>query len=290
MGLKKKLASREFAVLAEMETPRGVDISELVVNAQRLKGRVDAVVVPDMDYGAMRLSALAGAALMQQQGFEAVMHVYARDRNQLALQGDLLGAYVLGVRNAIVVSGEPISHCDHRKAKPVDDLDEVAILRMIRRLQEGQDLAGFELKGSPVFTVGCTLPACADRNQFDAALEQVRPKVAAGADYVVMAPVFDLEQALWQLDRAKKLGVPVVPTVLLLKSVGMARYMAVNEPGAKISEAMIARIRKAHDREEECLRISAEIVSGLKGAAPAVKLQALGWEHRLPAVLDLAGM
>ena len=72
--------------------------------------------------------------------------------------------------------------------------------------------------------------------------------------------------------------------------VGMARYMAVNEPGAKISEAMIARIRKAHDREEECLRISAEIVSGLKEAAPAVKLQALGWEHRLPAVLDLAGM
>jgi len=290
MNLRKKLTSGEFVLLAEMEPPRGVDISELVTSAQRLKGRVDAVVVPDMDYGAMRLSAVAGAALMQQQGLESVIHVYGRDRNQMALQGDLLGAFVLGIRNLIVVRGEEISHCDHRKARTVDDLDEIAILEMIRGLQQGLDLAGFELKGAPTFTTGCTLPACADEKAFDAALEQARQKVAAGAEYVVTAPVFDLDHGVSCVNRAKNLGVPVIPTVLLLKSVGMARYIAVNEPGAKVSEALIARIRKAHDREEECLRIAAEILSGFKGAARGVKLQALGWEHRLPAVLDLAGM
>lgn len=290
MSLNTKLTSGEFVVLAEMEPPRGVDISDLVANAQRLKGRIDAVVIPDMDYGAMRMSALAGAALMQQQGFESVMHVYGRDRNQMALQGDLLGAYVLGVRNVVVVCGEPISQCDHRKAKPVDDLDELSILQMIRGLNQGLDLAGFELKGSPAFTAGCTLPTCADEKAFAAALGQARKKVAAGAGYVVMAPMFDLEQALSHVDRIKELGVPVIPTVLILKSVGMARYIAVNEPGATISEAMIARIRKAHDREEECLRMAAEILSGFKGAAGGVKLQALGWEHRLPAVLNAAGM
>jgi 5,10-methylenetetrahydrofolate reductase len=290
MNLRKKLTAGEFVLLAEMETPRGVDISELLTSAQRLKGRVDAVVVPDMDYGAMRLSATAGAALMQQQGLEPIIHVYGRDRNQMALQGDLLGAYVLGIRNLLVVCGEEISHCDHRKAKPVDDLDEIAILEMIRGLQQGLDLAGFELKGAPTFTTGCTLPACADETAFDAALEQARQKVAAGAEYVVTAPVFDLDHGVSCVNRAKGLGVPVIPTVLLLKSVGMARYISVNEPGAKMSEALIARIRKAHDREEECLRIAAEILSGFKGAAQGVKLQALGWEHRLPAVLDLAGM
>lgn len=290
MSLNTKLTSGEFVVLAEMETPRGVDIAELVANAQRLKGRIDAVVIPDMDYGAMRMSALAGAALMQQQGFEAVMHVYGRDRNQMALQGDLLGAHVLGVRNVVVVCGEPINQCDHRKAKPVDDLDELSILQMIRSLNQGVDLAGFELKGPPAFTAGCTLPACADEKAFETALGQVRQKVAAGAGYVVMAPMFDPAQAVSRANRAKELGVPVIATVLLLKSVGMARYMAVNEPGAAISEAMIARIRKAHDREEECLRLAAEILSGLKDVVAGVKLQALGWEHRLPAVLDLAGM
>ncbi len=290
MNLKKKLTSGEFVLLAEMEPPRGVDISELVTSAQRLKGRVDAVVVPDMDCGAMRLSAVAGAALMQQQGIESVIHVYGRDRNQMALQGDLLGAYVLGVRNLIVVRGEEISLCDHRKAKAVDDLDETAILKMIQGLQEGLDLAGFELKGAPTFTTGCTLPACADEKAFDTALEQARHKVAAGAEYVVTAPMFDLDHALACVTRAQGLGVPVVPTVLLLKSVGMARYISVNDPGAKVSESLIARIRKAHDREEECLRIAAEILAGFKGAVRGVKLQALGWEHRLPAVLDLAGM
>ncbi|MBI5581699.1 MAG: methylenetetrahydrofolate reductase [Deltaproteobacteria bacterium] len=290
MNLKKKLKSGEFVVLAEMETPRGVDISELVGNAQRLKGRVDAVVVPDMDCGAMRLSALAGAALMQQQGIESVIHVYGRDRNQMALQSDLLGAYVLGVRNLVVVSGEGISQCDHRKAKAVDDLDEMSILQMIRCLQQGLDLAGFELKGTPAFTTGCTLPACADEKAFEAAIEQVRRKIAAGAEYVVTAPIFNFEHSISCLKRAMSLGVPVIPTVLLLKSVGMARYIAVNEPGSMLSEALIARIRKAPDREEECLRIAAEIVAGLKGVAQGIKIQALGWEHRLPAVLDLAGI
>jgi 5,10-methylenetetrahydrofolate reductase len=290
MNLKQKLASGEFIVLAEVETPRGVDISELVANAQRLKGRVDAVVVPDMDYGAMRLSALAGAALMQQQGLVPVVHVAGRDRNQMALQGDLLGAFVLGVRHLVVVPAEPISHCDHRKAKAVDDLDELSILQMIRNLQQGQDLAGFELKGAPAFTTGCTLPAPAEESAFDAALELARWKIDAGAEYLLAAPMFDARRAAARLEKAQRLGVPVIPTVLLLKSVGMARYIAVNEPGAMLSEALIARIRKAPDREEECLRIAAELVASFKGTAAGVKLQALGWEHRLPAVLDLAGI
>jgi methylenetetrahydrofolate reductase (NADPH) len=289
MNLKQKLASGEFLVLAEIETPRGVDISELISNAQRLKGRVDAVLIPDMDYGALRLSAYAAAALMHQQGIESVIHVYGRDRNQMALQGDLLGAFVLGLRNVIVVRGEGISHCDHRKAKAVDDLNELSILQMVRCLQQGLDLAGFELKGAPEFTVGCTLPPCED-DTFDAALEQTRVKVEAGAQFVVLPPVFDLEQAISRLKKIRVLGVPVVPTVLLLKSVGMARYIAVNEPAAKMSDALIARIRKAPDREGECLKIAAEAVAALRKVAQGVKVQALGWEHRLPAVLDEAGL
>jgi methylenetetrahydrofolate reductase (NADPH) len=289
MNLKKKLAVGEFVILAEMETPRGVDISDLISNAQRLKGRVDAVVIPDMDYGAMRLSAVAGAALMHQQGIESVIHVYGRDRNQMALQSDLVGAFVLGLRNLIVVRAEGIGHCDHRKAKPVDDLNELSIVQMVRCLQQGLDLAGFELKGAPEFTTGCTLPAC-EEEAFEAALERAHVLVAAGAQFVVTAPIFDTEHAISRLKKVRSLGVPVIPTVLLLKSVGMARYIAVNEPGSKISDALITRIRKAPDREEECLRIAADAVVALREVAQGVKLQALGWEHRLPAVLDRAGI
>jgi methylenetetrahydrofolate reductase (NADPH) len=99
MSFQKRLASGEFVVLAEMNTPKGVDISQLITNARRIKGRVDAVSVPDMDNGVMRMSALAGGVLMQQQGIEAIIHTYCRDRNRMALQGDLLAAHVLGIQN-----------------------------------------------------------------------------------------------------------------------------------------------------------------------------------------------
>jgi 5,10-methylenetetrahydrofolate reductase len=132
------------------------------------------------------------------------------------------------------------------------------------------------------------VPACPDERTLDAALELARRKVSAGAEYVIVDPVFDVDHGLARLKRAAELGVPVIATVLLLKSAGMARYISIHEPGAMVSEALISRIRKAQDREEECLRIAAELLVSFKTAA-GVKLQALGWEHRIPVVLDLAG-
>ena len=119
MSVKKKILSGDFVVIAEMNTPKGIDISELMTNSKRLKGRVDAVLIPDMDNGVMRMSCLAGASLMHQQGLETIVSVYGRDRNRMALQGDMLAAYVLGVENLLVVRGEEMADGDHRDAKPV---------------------------------------------------------------------------------------------------------------------------------------------------------------------------
>ncbi|MEE4164482.1 MAG: methylenetetrahydrofolate reductase, partial [Desulfocapsaceae bacterium] len=119
MSFRKRIAAGEFVVLAEMHTPKGVNISRLVNDARRIKGRVDAIVVPDMDNGIMRMSALAGGVLMQQQGVESIIHVYCRDRNRMALQGDLLAAHVLGIQNVLVTHSEDISQSDHRDAKEV---------------------------------------------------------------------------------------------------------------------------------------------------------------------------
>ncbi len=129
MSFQKRLAAKEFAVLAEMHTPKGINISRLINDARRLKGRVDAVVVPDMDNGIMRMSALAGGVLLQQQGVETIMHMYCRDRNRMALQGDALAAHVLGIQNIIVADSEDMSESDHSDAATVNDLDEVPAYR-----------------------------------------------------------------------------------------------------------------------------------------------------------------
>lgn len=288
MSFQKRLRSGEFVILAEINTPKGVNISELVTNARRIKDRVDAVVVPDMDNGVMRLSALGGGVLMHQQGIETIMHVYCRDRNRMALQGDILAAHVLGIQNLLVVEAEDISSSDHPNARPVNDLDAMGLLGAIRSLQDGVDMAGFELDGHPTFNVGCTIGPYAGEEDLEKAVALAKKKVALGAQFVISPPVFDLDRFASFADAVRDLGVPIIPTVFLLKTVGIARYMATYEPGAFISEEIITRIRKSSDRENEGIRIAGETIKALRNLAHGVIIVTLGWEHRIPEILDHA--
>jgi 5,10-methylenetetrahydrofolate reductase len=285
MSFRKRLSAGEFVVLAEMNTPKGVNISKMVMDSRRIKGRVDAVIIPDLDNGVMKMSALAGGVLMHQQGMEAIIHVYGRDRNSLALQGDLLAAHVLGIQNLIVVQGEDMSVGDHRNAKPVDDLDETGLLEAIQTLQNGKDLAGFDLDGRPAFTTGCAIATFKDD-----ALESAAAMVKAGATFIITPPVFDLTVFKTFIKHAADLKVPVIATVFLIKSVAIARYIQNSEPQANLSEDLIKRIRKASDREMEGIKIAGETVAALKGIAQGVRIQTLGWEHRLSSILDAAGI
>ena len=290
MSFQAKLTSGEFVVLAEMDTPKGVDISDLVTNVRYLKSRVDAVVIPDQDNGVMHLGALACGAVMRRQGMEPLMHVCGRDKNRMALQSDLLAAHVLGIHNLMVVKAEEMINGDHPDAKTVDDLDDLGILAMIQSLTAGTDLAGFELRGKPQFTPGIAVPPIADQADLEKQVADARKKIAAGAAYIVLQPVFDLTFYTQIIDAFTPLNVPVIPSVFLLKNVGMARYISINDPGSRLSEDLIRRIRKARDRETECIAIAGEMIHALKGISRGIKISALGWEDRLPAILDSAGL
>jgi methylenetetrahydrofolate reductase (NADPH) len=290
MSFQKRLSAGEFVVLAEMNTPKGVNISKMVLDSRRIKGRVDAVVVPDMDNGVMKMGALAGGVLMQQQGLEAIIHVYTRDRNSMALQGELLAAHVLGIQNLVVVHSEDMANGDHRDAQPVYEVDEPGLLEAIQTLQSGKDLAGFDLDGVPSFTTGCDMQSLMDEADMASEFQLAQKKVDAGAQFVITPPVFDVGIFADFMKKAAALGVPIIPTVFLIKSVAIARYIATSEPGAHVSEAMIKRIRKASDREMEGIKIAGETIKTLSKIAQGVKIQTLGWEHRLPQILDVAGL
>ena len=290
MSVEKRLQNGEFLVLAEMNTPKGVDISRFVTDVRRIKGRADAVVVPDMENGVMRMSALAGAVLVQQQGLEAIVNINTRDRNRMALQGDLLAAHVLGIRNLLAVQGESMANGDHHDAMPVNDLDTLGLVAAVKSLQQGRDLAGFDLDGSPQFTMGCTLSPWADARTLAEEMEQAKTKINAGAQYLVTPPVFDPVRFEADLETLARFNVPVIATIFLIKSVAVARYIATNEPGAGISEEMIRRLRKSPDRESEALKLTGETIAALRGKVQGVLIQTMGWEHRLPAVLDAAGL
>ncbi|RJR43165.1 MAG: 5,10-methylenetetrahydrofolate reductase [Desulfobacteraceae bacterium] len=288
MDFQKCLSTGEFAVLAQMNTPKGVNVSEMVNNARRIKGRIHAVVIPDMDNGVMRMSALAGGAIMRQQGLEPIIHVYARDRNRMAIQGDLLAAHVLGIQTLVIVRGEEMAQGDHVNAKCVDDLDEIGICGAIKCLQNGVDLAGSELDGNPGFLVGCTIKPWADERALDAEIDSARKMVDAGARFVLCPPVFDVDRFSTFADKTKGLGAALIPTVFLLKTVGIARYMATYEPGAFIPEHLIKRMRQSKNREMEGFVIAGETIKSLKSLAGGVQIVTLGWEHRLSSILDYA--
>jgi len=286
MQLHNKLTSGEFLVLAEMEPPKGVDVSSMLDSANKVRGRVDAIVIPEISSAVMRMSSLGGAILLQSKGFETVMQVCCRDRNRLALQADLLAAQALGVANVMALTGEDPSHGDHRHIRAVNDVDLIELLEAIQNLKSGRDMAGVELSGAPRFLVGSSVNSGASGGALDLELKELDKKIEAGAEFFVTAPVFDLEAFAGFMKKVGDRKAKIIPTVLLLKSSGMARYIDRQQDNVSIPANLINRIKKAQDKVQECVNIAAELVSALRDAGSCgVNLATLGWEHKLLDIL-----
>jgi methylenetetrahydrofolate reductase (NADPH) len=289
MALQERIKSGKFVVLGEFEPPKGADFSPLLKSANLTRGRLDAILVPEMANAVLKASSLGGCAFFQKEGIETVFQICCRDRNRLALQADVLAAGALGIRNIMAVTGEDIRFGDHPQARTVNDLDLLELLQAIQQIQKGKDLAGIELKGSPKFSLGSTIDAGAPGGLLDIELENLNQKIDFGVEYVVTNPIFDLRSFQQFVKRVDTTKVGVVPTILLLKSAGMARYIDRNIRGISIPSDMIRGIQKAPDKVKECIRIAAELVSRMKEMGMAgVLISTAGWEDRLPQILDEA--
>lgn len=289
MTLQEKIRSGKFVVLGEFEPPKGADFSPLSKSANLTRGRLDAVVVPEMANAVLKASSLGGCAFLQREGVETVFQLCCRDRNRLALQADILSAAALGVRNLMAVPGEDIRFGDHPQARTVNDLDLVGLLETVQKLQNGKDLSGIELRGSARFCVGSTLDTGAPGGLLNIELENLKRKTDLGVEYVLTNPIFDLRRFEQFTKRIDIKPLAVIPTVLLLKSAGMARYIDRNMKGISIPAEIIRDIQKAPDKAKECVRIAAEIISRVREMGMAgVLISTVGWEDKLPLILDEA--
>ncbi|MDX9785317.1 MAG: methylenetetrahydrofolate reductase [Desulfobacterales bacterium] len=286
MGLGNKLNAKEFVILAEMEPPKGTNAARMVESVLRVKGAVDAFVVPEMSNAVMRMSALGAAMILQHKGVETIMQVCCRDRNRLALQADLLAASAAGITHLMAVQGEAPSYGDHHQARAVYDIELLELLHVVAKLQSGKDMAGIELDGAPIFTVGAMVNAGLKGQPLERELADMKLKIDAGANFFIIPPVFEVEAVQPFMSQVSGLNVRVIPTVLLLKSMGMARYVQRHLPHVHIPDSVIQRITKAPDKARECIHIAAETVLTLKSAGfSGVMLSTIGWEHRLPEII-----
>ncbi|MBN2420326.1 MAG: methylenetetrahydrofolate reductase [Deltaproteobacteria bacterium] len=291
MSLKNKIKSGHFVIIEEFEPPKGADFSSFRKNATLVKGRVNAFVVPEMANAVMKAGSLGGCAYLQREGLETVCQVCSRDRNRLALQADILSAGALGIENIMAVQGEDIHFGDHPKARAVNDLDSLELLETIKALQKGKDLAGIELTGAPDFFMGSNIDTNAPGGLLELELENLRIKIDTGVEFIVTNPIFDIHGFRQFIRRIKDIDIAIIPTVLLLKSAGMARYIDRNMKNISIPSEMIRDIQKAPDKQKQCISIAAELIGQLREMGMSgVMISTAGWEDKVPRILDEAGL
>lgn len=288
MTFREKIASGSFLVTTEVAPPKGTDVREIVETAHLLRGRVDAANVTDMQNSIMRAGALAVSAVLLQHGVEPIMQMTCRDRNRLALQSDFLSASILGIHNMLVMRGDDPKTGDHPDAKGVFDLETLQLLEAGRTLREGKDLAGHPLKGAPTLCLGATANPGAE--PMEAEIERLRKKQEAGAEFFQTQPVFDLERFAKFMEAAAPPKPVLLAGVILLKSEKTARFLNEKVYGVSVPQRFIDRMAQATDKREECIRIAAEIVTGLRGLCRGVHVMSLGWDEVMVEVLERAGV
>jgi methylenetetrahydrofolate reductase (NADH) len=286
MGLQESLNAGKFVVTSEIGPPKGTQVEEMLADAEMLRGRVDAINVTDLQSSVMRLGSLAVCHLLKERGIEPIFQMTCRDRNRLALQADLLSASVLGIRNVLALTGDYASLGDHPQAKPVFDLDSVSLLGVVKKMQGGIDMAGNTLQGAPKFFVGAVVNP--GGNPPEAQIIKMEKKMKAGASFFQTQGVYDIPAFENFMKKVTPLKVPVLAGIILLKSAGMARFMNKNVAGVFVPEPLIQKMAKAEDRVKTSIEIAAGLIQGLKGLCQGIHLMPIGWESKVPLVLDAA--
>jgi methylenetetrahydrofolate reductase (NADPH) len=291
MSLQQLFDAGKFVVTTEVGPPKGTDISEIEEAAELLRGRVDAANVTDQQSSVMRLGSLPVCHLLKEKGLDPVFQITCRDRNRLALQSDLLSAYVLGVENVLAITGDLPVLGDHPQTKPVYDLDSVQLLEVIMSLNEGHDMAGNELKGKPNLFPGAVVnPGANTEAAFELQLIKMEKKIKAGARFFQTQAIYEPELFAKFMKRMEGFKVPVLAGIIPLKSAGMAKFMNKNVAGVFVPDDLIERMADTEDKVKTSIEISAELIKQLKEMCQGVHIMAIGWEKKVPLVLDAAGL
>jgi methylenetetrahydrofolate reductase (NADPH) len=285
---EKTLGNRKFAVTCEIGPPKGAEIEEIREAAEELRNIADGINVTDIQSSVMRLGSLTTCHLLKEWGLDPIFQVTCRDRNRLALQSDLLSAYVMGIRNVLALTGDYTTTGDHPQAEPVFDLDSVQLLWAIKNLEEGKDLAGKELTLKPSFFKGAVVNPGADTEaSYELQIIKMKKKIDQGAQFFQTQAIFDAEVFKKFIERIHKenIDVPILAGIILLKSEKMANYMNKFVPGVFVPEPLVKKMEGTEDKVSMCIEIASRLIEEVKPYCAGVHIQALGWEKHIPAVV-----
>jgi len=293
--LERVLNSGRFAVTAEAGPPKGTSAEAVRKKGELLRHCCDAVNVTDNQTAIVRMSSVAGCLLLRQMGIEPVMQMVVRDRNRLALQGDVLGAVALGIGNILCLSGDHQRFGNHPTAKGVFDIDSIQLIQALKLMRdEKKFISGEDISGEVPLFIGAAANPFADPFEYRA--RRLAKKVKAGADFIQTQAVYDVPRfARWMemvMERGLDRQVHILAGVIPIRSAGMARYMRDYVPGVTVPDEIIKRMEGASDAKAEGVKIILEIIEQLKEmpGIHGIHIMAVGWEDIVADIVAKAGL
>ena len=287
MSFADVVNQKSFSLVVRMDPPKGGNLTQLIDTALAVRGRVDATCFSDCPMAVMRMNPLAPCHLLKQKNVETILNLNARDRNRLAIQSDLLAAWALGLRSILLCEGEDPSFGDHPLTRACRDLDLEGVLRVVSAFKEGKDLAGQPVAASPSFHTGIEI-------QLTDSGEENRRKAAAlgkwaklGVDFAFVGNTYDADTIKPFADAASESGIKVFASIVLLKSLGMAKYLNSIKGVPNIPPSVMEKITKAPIKQKACLEIAADFIRAVQKVVSGVVICPLGWEAKVPELLDL---
>lgn len=291
----QRIQSKQSVITVELSPPKGTDPSLFLSHAQSLKGLVHAINVPDCQRSILKMSSMAAACLVQQRlGMEAVWQLTGRDRNVIALQADMLGAWAMGLRNLLALTGDPVAVGDQADvAKQVSHVDALRMLEVIRQLNDGKDATGKDFRrGGTAFCYGAALNP--HRMSREAQIHRLQAKLALGVQYFQTQPVYDFKTVAETQTHIQSLcsAIHIEPPRLLVgiippKSADFARFMNQKILGISIPEDWIDTLSRSQTPVEDSLKYCADLVAELAPVVDGFHLMPVGIEGQAARFLEL---
>ncbi|MFH2058879.1 MAG: methylenetetrahydrofolate reductase [Pseudomonadota bacterium] len=295
--LHEKLLSGEFAVTGECGPPRGANKAVIDTKAKLLNGHVTAVNVTDNQTAIVRMSSIAASTHLVNAGLEPVMQMVVRDRNRIAIQSDIMGAYSLGIRNILCLSGDHQCFGSQPDARNVFDIDSVNLIRTVRDMRDiGKDMSGFDLDVAPKMFIGAAANPFAD--PFEYRVLRLGKKIDAGADFIQTQCIYNMDRFKEWIRRANEEGltenVYILGGVTPMRTAGMARYMNNKVAGMDVPESLIKRMDGVDkkDQAKEGIKICLETIEELKSmkGVHGIHIMAIEWEEVVGRIVEQAGL
>ena len=296
-ALEKVLTSGQLAVTSECGPPRGALREKVREKAEMLRGFVDAVNVTDNQTAVVRMSSLAACILLKQMGLQPILQMVTRDRNRLAMQSDILGAYAHDINTMLCLSGDHPCFGDHPTAANVYDIDSIQFVQMVRRMRdEGKFQGGDEILNPPQMFIGAAANPFAD--PFELRVARLAKKVRAGADFIQTQCIYNLGKfKTWMQgvrDRGLHEKAAILAGVTPMKSAGMAKYMKNKVPGMDVPDELVKRLAGVpkEKQAEEGIKICVETIEALKEekGVRGFHIMAIEWEQKVPEIVERAGL